>query len=195
MSNVLRATPVQGLDTADAVNYDSDQDILGKTIIRDGKWQFYEGERLIAEAAAPSDPTREVLEQWAGAVRQRVKRELTQEDTDKRDAARKEKVRIENGGIVGTDGELLSSDSSPSVDSVESVEVEEPATETTAAPSVDDDPDAFVDSKIDLAAKKLSAIIIKRTELQEALAELEDEYQAAADEKAKWERMKEAING
>jgi hypothetical protein len=188
MTNVLRATPVKGLDDADAINYDSDQDIIKRTKLEDGKWRFYEGDRLLAEADAPIEPTREILEQWAGAVRARTHRELDQGDIDKRDAARANKTRESNSGIVGADGEPLDSNVPTDTTVVESVEVADTTT-------IDDDPDAFVDAKIASAEKKIKAIIIKGNELQDLLDELKEEGAALTKDKLKWIKMKEAING
>jgi hypothetical protein len=178
MTNVLRATPVKGLDDADAINYDSDQDIINRTVKEDGKWRFYEGDRLLAEADAPGEPTREILEQWAGAVRARTHRELDQGDIDKRDAARAAQTRESNSGIVGADGEPLASDAAHSGADLVPVEVEDTAT-------IDDDPDAFVESKIQSAKKKLKAIHIKRTEMLEVLEGLQEETDTLLGEQTK----------
>jgi hypothetical protein len=59
---------------------------------------------------------------------------------------------------------------------------------------VDDDPDAFVQSKIDAASRRKKSAAIKAEELLEELQSLQDEITAAEAEQRKWEKMKETIS-
>lgn len=106
MTTILKATPVKGLDDKKAINYDSDDFILRNTLVEEGKWRFYEGEKLIAEAVAPGGkPTSELMDQWCKGVRAKTKRVLTIDDETKKEEGRKN--RKVSTQILGPDGQAL----------------------------------------------------------------------------------------
>jgi hypothetical protein len=170
---VLKQRPIN----ESGVNFDSDQDILGHTIIADGKWRFFEGEVLIAETDAPREQSREILEQWCAAVRARTKRELDQTDIDKRIEARRENP----GGIVGTDGKPLDSHDPDTTPAVEPVVEEE------------ENPDAWIDAKIEKAEARLEAVRDKEREIRALIDELGGELTKADKDLTKWTKLKEAM--
>jgi hypothetical protein len=168
-----------------AENLDDDQAVFNNTEKVDGKWRYYSGGQLVAETDAPGDVTHEIISQWAGAVRARCKRQLTQEDIDRK-LASKENA----GGIVDPNGEPISSADTPEPVPGDGAAESSPVSEA----SVDDDPDAFVQSKIDAASRRKKSAAIKAEELLEELQSLQDEITAAEAEQRKWEKMKETIS-
>lgn len=173
----LPTKPIKGAD----LNVDSDEEIMSLTDKSEGKWRFYSSEgKLVAEAASPGQISAGVVQQWCNAVRARCKRELTQEDVDRKLAAEENKT---NGGIIVPDGvtDNVRSDSAVHVPESEGV-------------AVDDDPDAFVAGKIAAATKRAKAATIKRAELVEQVSEVEAEIAAAEKDVSKWRRMQESIN-
>lgn len=168
--------PIKG----QGVNLDHDEVIFQNTEKSGGKWRYYNIEgKLIAETDAPSEINGNIISQWADAVRSRTKREhnLT-----------RERDRVSDGGIALPEG--VDAESVRAADDAVDSDVRNDA----PAPSVDDDPDGYVSSKIKDAGRKLQAIRVKVAELQEQVTELEEEGAAAQKELEKWKRMQEAIN-
>lgn len=181
------------------VNYDHDESIFAHTIVKDGKWLFYnpaDPDDLIADAQAPSaeqmaSGKREIMTAWADGVRAKVKgrRELTTEQIENAEARKKAQKSGETkseGGIIIPEGavttENLPEDMGGTIEMVE---------ETS---TVSDDPDAFLQQKIDSSDKKVKMLKIKEMELQEEMADLKEQLSAALKDKAKWEKMKESID-
>ncbi len=193
MATVLKATPVKGLDDSKAVNYDSDDYILRNTLVEEGKWRFYEDGEVIAEAeawpTAEGRPPREILEQWASGVRRKTKRVLTQEDVDRKEKARQ--GRSVSEAILGPDGEPVGRE--PSVHSSDGGAVSS-SDISGSEPKLEDDPDSFVESKIEKAKNRAKAIRIKKEELLEQVESLDQELLKAIAEQTKWEKMKDAIS-
>lgn len=186
MAKTLKARPIN----SEGINYDSDQAILDKTVVKGGKWCFYEGEKLIAEAEAPAEMTWQVIEQWGASIRARTKRELDQTDTDKRIASRREKTEADHGSrVLGADGQPLGGNNNHS-----SIDVE-PLVEAGGVQATDDDPYAFINEKITISVAKLKAISVKRKEVQEIFDSLEEEEEQLLAEQAKWQKMREVLDG
>lgn len=74
------------------IDIDSDQQIMGATITKDGKWQFLAGDEVIAEAAIPPKVDMNVVSQWCGVVRSRIQKrsEIDTEEILARKKARRE---------------------------------------------------------------------------------------------------------
>ena len=165
----LKDKPVRGAN----LSLDNDEDIYHATDKSDGKWRYSVNGRLIAETQAPDQVTASIISQWGDAVRARCTRE---HNLEKAPPMEKNEQRI------------LTPDGTPA-DS-------QPDTPVPAAPapSVDDDPDAFIQSKIDAAEKRRKAAWVKSESLREELDELAKEIDAADADKAKWVKMKEAMD-
>lgn len=172
----LATKPIKGA----GFNVDSDEEIMNLTDKSGGKWKFYSSEgQLLAEADAPAQLSAGIIQQWCNAVRARCKRELTQDDVDRKLQAKENK----------TDGGIIVPDSVDDVRSDSPVHVPEPE-----GVAVDDDPDAFVAGKIAAATKRAKAATIKRAELGEQISEVEAEIAAAEKDVSKWRKMQESIN-
>ena len=171
------------------MNYDSDQEIIKNTVIEGGKWSFYEGGQLIAQADSPSEPSRGVLEQWTAAVRSRTKPELTTADADERNARRNSKrMEKKESGIIDVSGNPLH----PDVVGMDNPSLPSMAEHSTA--EGDTDPDAFIEKKIAAAEARAKALYSKRREVQAVLTEIEAEQEIVVKERATWEKMKGIIN-
>lgn len=167
----LPEKPIKGA----GVNLDSDEEVMAQTDKSGGKWRYFASDgKLLAEADAPGSINADIVSQWCSAVRAKAKRELTQEDIDRKMAARENKTK---GGIVLPEG----------------VEVEEPTVDEPS-PVLEDNPDAYVDSKLSAAANKVKAIQIKNMELEQQKEELDAELSKAVAEQSKWIKMKEALS-
>jgi len=161
------------------VNLDNDEDILQATDKSGGKWRFYVGDKLVAETDAPGQVNADILSQWGKAVRARCARENTFVKEEKK-----------AGGIVDSNGNPVSSaDSSGSIPAVAT----DPVREASPA-SLEDDPDAFVQSKITAAVIRRKAAMIKAEQIQEEVDELAREIAAAEADEQKWRKMAGVIN-
>ena len=72
------------------MNVDSTQAIMASTVIDNGKWQFWDGDRLVAETQAPEVVKAAVIEDWCEAVRVRATRPDPSIANKKANRARKE---------------------------------------------------------------------------------------------------------
>jgi hypothetical protein len=151
------------------IDFESDQQLIQNTVVADGKWRFEVDGELIAEADAPAEATREILEMWCGAIRKRIrgKQEL---NTEEMMAAREANRRGTAQAIAIPDG-------------VDDPREEQPVQEPVA--TVDDDPDAFVKQKVKTLRAKLLLI-------EEERDRLIDESASLSGQLAKWERMLES---
>lgn len=170
--------PVKGSN----VNLDRDDEIYQNTEKSGGKWRYRNIEgKVIAETDAPSEVNASIISQWGAAVRARATRE--------HNTMRREDMEgVTDGGVALPDG-VSRDDVQPAATVVAG-----DTGDSTPAPSVDDDPDGYVSSKITAAQNRLQAISIKRAELQEQIEQLDEEKATALKEYEKWKRMKEAIN-
>ncbi len=175
------------------LNFDNVEVIFANTVQVDGKWKFFNPAKkddLIAEADAPSqeqfnDNKMAILSTWAEAVQTRIKRrrELTQDQIDEAEARKKAKNEGETvsaGGIIIPEG---AETVAPQV---------EPVVEQTNA--VSDDPDEFIQQKIDQAEKRVKSAKLKIMQLQEELEEAEADNEKAKKDVAKWKKMKEGMD-
>jgi hypothetical protein len=173
---------------SEGINYDSDQYVMAATIIKDGKWIFMEGGKVIAEAAAPLEPSAAIVTQWCGEVRARTKRELTMDDLTEREQGRKRKENEaedhkSDGGIIIPDGADAGDGSRD-----DAVEGDPPTV------SKEEDPDAWILGKITQANKRIKGVRLRVAELEEEISVVNEERQAADSELAKWERLRKAMN-
>lgn len=83
-------------------NVDSTQAIMANTVIDNGKWQFWDGDRLVAETDAPEVVKAAVIEDWCEAVRVRATRPDPSIANKKANRARKESgIGNDNGPSDG----------------------------------------------------------------------------------------------
>lgn len=158
------------------LNLDDDQAIMTATDKSDGMWRFRVAGQVIAEAQAPSEVTHAVISQWANAVRARTKRELSQEDVDRRLEARKQ--REASNGIVDPDGNPITSSVYTSTPpAVESVSAQEVRTET---------PEEYLERNLKEAEDKVEICIGKYEEAQRNL-------DIAYANRAKFQKLVEAM--
>ena len=174
----LATKPIAGQD----VNLDSDQEIMARTQKANGKWSYYSSTgKLLAEAAAPSSVTAGIVSQWCQAVRARTKRELTQEDVDRKIKMREEK----SNGLVGPDGRPIGESTADSVPSVPAEKVREAEVEQSDDVSTDD----YLKRRLD-AVKTLEASHVKQVhEAEAALLSAENALEAARAERKKVEKL------
>lgn len=87
------------------IDIDSDQQIMGATIKKDGKWQFLAGDEVIAEATPPPKIDMNVVSQWCGVVRSRIQKrsEIDTEEILARKKARREGYAMDNNSPSSSD--------------------------------------------------------------------------------------------
>lgn len=137
------------------IDFDSDQQIMGHTVVKDGKWFFYNprDNSVMAEAVAPAKPDRATIETWCGAVRGKwnARNEINTEEVLARKKARREGYdsrRDDNSGDSVRDDDIPAD-----VHRTDDVQ-----TEAVRAVTFDEDPELYALEQVKLLSERQTVL-------------------------------------